>query len=179
MARPIKPALPGTKAKLSVNVPATTKTRIDAASRSVGCDQGEEINRRLLWSFDFEDRMGGPQVLNLLTILADVAKTKYPESDWFDVRDRYLAIRQLWIDALDAFIPPRPDAAQILIDIARALIAALTNSASDDQERHLRRVLGELAETPGLDPAHAEEFRDAASPFGPLAPAPPPEPATE
>jgi hypothetical protein len=46
-----KPATPGQKATLSVQVTADIKNRIDTAARADGCSQGAEITKIINWWF--------------------------------------------------------------------------------------------------------------------------------
>ena len=102
MPRPIKPAVPGRKAKLSVDVLADIKNRVDAAAHAVGRGQGDEVSARLQWSFDFEDRFGGRRVLNLLQTLASAALKQHPDGDdaWFDDRENYAAVADEWTELI-------------------------------------------------------------------------------
>jgi hypothetical protein len=159
--KPTKPAPPGTKAKISTNVPADLKNQVDAAARASGREQGEEWAARVQWSFDFERRLGGARMMYLLATLADVAQTKYPEGDWFDDHERFLVVCGLWHDTLEALVPPRPDAAQFVIDIGRGLIKHLA-AAEGHQADHIRRLLRSAAASPLMPAEVRAEFMAAA-----------------
>lgn len=159
--KPTKWAPPGTKAKISTNVPADLKNRLDAAARASGREQGEEWAARVQWSFDFEERLGGPRMLPILATLADVALTRFPEGDWFDDHERFQVVCGLWRDTLAALVPPRPDAAQFVIDIGRGLIKHLA-AAEGHQADHIRQLLRSAAASPLMPEEVRAEFMAAA-----------------
>jgi hypothetical protein len=156
-----KPATPGQKATLSVQVTADIKNRIDTAARADGCSQGAEITKIINWWFGFQDRFGGPRVLSLLSMLADVAATKFPEGGWLDDQDKYLTVCGLWRGTLNAFVPPRADAAQFVIDIGRILIKALATAEGHEADQ-IRRQLRSTAAAPLMPEEVKAEFLAAA-----------------
>jgi hypothetical protein len=108
-----------------------------------------------------QDRFGGPRVLSLLSILADVAATKYPEDGWLDDQDKYLTVCALWRDTLNAFVPPGPDAAHFAIDIGRVLIKALATAEGHEADQ-IRRQLRSTAAAPLMPEEIKAEFLAAA-----------------
>jgi len=161
MSRPIKPALPGRKAKLSVDVLADIKNRVDAAAHAVGRGQGEEVNARLEWSFDFETRMGGPRVLHLLQTLASAALKRHPDGDaWIDSPDDYELIIDEWYGMMENAAP-----LDVAAKIARGreLIARLPTMPKQYQWR-LRTMLAHMANLSRLPDAVRAEFAAAAEP---------------
>jgi hypothetical protein len=107
MVRPIKTAREGALVQLSVKLPGGTKNRLDAAARASGVSQGREMSQRLAWSFEFEDRAGGRQAMDVVMLLAGAAKLKFGDR-WADDPECYPAVDALWSELLAAIRPPLP-----------------------------------------------------------------------
>jgi hypothetical protein len=117
-----KPATPGQKATLSVQVTPDVKNRIDTAAKANGCSQGAEITKRLLWTLDAETRTGG-RALEMAMLLASAASMKYG-SNWPDDPQCYASVKKLFGDLLDAVRPAevRDQALQAAGQIAAAVL---------------------------------------------------------
>jgi hypothetical protein len=159
--RPTKPAPPGTKAKISTNVLADLKNRVDAAARASGREQGEEWQHRVQFSFDFEDRFGGPRVLHLLGQLAAAAQELYPDGDaWLDDRDDFSIVLDDWLTILQNSGPVDVERE---IAIGRQMVAELPTLPRHLQWR-MRSILATKAQLTRLPSEVRAEFAAAAKP---------------
>ena len=75
VGRPKKVPTPGERVSLGLRVTAEIKTRLDQAAESAGRSQSQEAELRLERSFETEDRLGGPQLVDLIETIASVMKS--------------------------------------------------------------------------------------------------------
>ncbi len=74
IGRPTRPARPGARVSLGLRVTAEIKQRLDDAAERSGRSQSQEAEMRLERSFEGEDRLGGPELMQLVETIATVMK---------------------------------------------------------------------------------------------------------
>ncbi len=74
VGRPKKVPTPGERVSLGLRVTAEIKMRLDQAAESAGRSQSQEAELRLERSFETEDRLGGPRLVEMIETIASVMK---------------------------------------------------------------------------------------------------------
>ena len=67
------------RAQLPLRIPEALRARIERAAKETGNSMNAEIRERLEESFDIEDRLGGPQLLELIETNIDEMKGRNDE----------------------------------------------------------------------------------------------------
>ncbi len=63
------------RAQVPLRIPEALRARIERAAKETGTSMNAEIRERLERSFDIEDRLGGPQLLELIEAVASAMKS--------------------------------------------------------------------------------------------------------
>jgi hypothetical protein len=106
------PPLPpdqGKRHPIGIRVTKEIRDFIQRMADSQGRSIAQEIELRLLQSYDFEAIAGGPRAVALFRTLASAVGTKFGEDSWVGNRREFLAVRQTVIEMLDVMAPPALD----------------------------------------------------------------------
>ena len=79
MAKKGKPA----RAQVPLRIPQALRTRIEKSAKPRGVSMNAEIIERLERSFDFEERLGGPRVVELIEAIGTVMKSTGEHAAFF------------------------------------------------------------------------------------------------
>ncbi len=141
LGRPKRKPTPGTRASLGLRVTAETKQRLDDAAEQSGRSQSQEAELRLERTFAAEDRLGGPNMVDLMETIASVMKSTgeiagflasgriMNQGEWMGVPFAFEQARRAAVDILEhhrppgAIVEPTPNVVEVVGgdgDIAKA-----------------------------------------------------------
>ena len=145
MGRPTKAPRSGERVSLGLRVTADIKTKLDEAARHSARSQSQEAEFRLERTFADDDRLGGPQLVELLEAMASAMKitgqtAALAESDkvmnqgqWLRLPYAFDQAAQAAAAVLEQHRPPgERDVPQLNID---------ESSLSGDQKKRLEVIL--------------------------------------
>jgi hypothetical protein len=145
MGRPTKTPKAGERVSLGLRVTADIKKKLDKAAERASRSQSQEAERRLERSFAEEDRLGGPQLVELLEAMASAMKitgqtAALAESDnvmnqgqWLRLPYAFDQAAQAAAAVLEQHRPPgERDVPQLIID---------ESSLSGDLKKRLEVIL--------------------------------------
>ncbi len=121
------------RAQVPLRIPEAQRARIEKAAKARGASMNAEIVERLARSFDIEDRLGGPRVVELIETIAGVMKLSgehaafmadssklHNQGEWLDQPYGYDQARKAAITVLKkrkpkgAVVVPKPPKIQVV-----------------------------------------------------------------
>jgi hypothetical protein len=72
------------RAQVPLRIPEALRARIEKAAKETGNSMNAEILNRLEGSFDIEDRLGGPQLIELIEMVASAMKLTGQRAGFFE-----------------------------------------------------------------------------------------------
>jgi len=117
-----RPPLPAGEGKLyavgfrtSKKVKDFLQQMADSGERSIA----QEIEQRLLQSYDFEGTLGGPRATAFFRKLAEAVERVSPDERWLDDYQLFRTVRSLLVKTIDDLAPPTPEPIDVAIRLAR------------------------------------------------------------
>lgn len=115
------------------------KAKLDRAVAATGRSLMQEIELRLTWSIEGDDKLGGPRTAALLRHLA--ALVEQPGEEWLRDPDLYFPVINKWIEQLEATAPRRSPADEADIQAEFAAIKQGAEEGATPEERHRFRLI--------------------------------------
>jgi hypothetical protein len=160
-----RPALPEGEGKLyAVSGFRTTKQVKDFLQQradSSGGSIAQEVEARLLDSFDFEGMLGGPRATRFFRILAKRIELVTKNESWLDDYQSYQLVRGIVLKTFDELAPPRPDPLDLAVRQARDGLRTILSfkGGEDFLGPELRGAVLQLARALANDPQVPADVR--------------------
>jgi hypothetical protein len=140
------------RAPLNMKASPELRARIEAAAKDNGLSLTQEVERRLIQSFNIEDQLGGGRtsiVMRSLVAAVHLAETRTGRP-WLEDHVTWHAARQLILDALYQWMPAPPELPKIAVAHKKVTAAEKRMDELNAMARNLRIV-------EALDPATLSE----------------------